>query len=579
MTPFNIAGINSGFDTNAMITALMNIERQGLTRLTSRKSLLEKRQSAYRDLESKLSALRSAAKPLADFTTALAAKATAADETLLKASATGTAAPGTYQVTILQKASSSVLNGTSDAGRTIDPNVALNHANAFGSTFAEGQFTINGIQIAVSAGDTLNNVLANITAAMGGGSKFSAKYDAAADKVTLAFKKPGDGPLILGSAADSSNLLSMLRLTADGVTSSATSMTALGRLDLLAKINDGGANGARARTAINDGGAGAGEFKINGISIGFVASIDTLSDVIKRINQSDAGVTAAYDAFQDRIVLTNREGGAVGIFAADVTGNLIGALGLGGSAALGQNGRISIDGVNGGAPIVSADNIFTEAETGIAGLSITVKAESGSTTIDVTADRDAMKEKVQEFVDAYNNLVKFIQDESKITGTGLTAITGPLHGEQGVWNLARTLRSMVAGVVPGPSGGPISMEGLGISTTGSDPNLQFDAAKFDEALQNHPDSLKAIFADSADGIMSKVVAYVDAQTLFGEGPIATKPATIDPAILRINASIERFNRNLTLKEAQLRRRFEAMERAIGQLGTGASAILASLGTP
>jgi hypothetical protein len=46
-------------------------------------------------------------------------------------------------------------------------------------------------------------------------------------------------------------------------------------------------------TAITDGGAGAGEFKINGVSISFSQTGDRVQNVIDRINNSAEGVTAS----------------------------------------------------------------------------------------------------------------------------------------------------------------------------------------------------------------------------------------------------------------------------------------------
>lgn len=580
MTPsINFSGINSGLDSSAIIDALMDIERMGLNRLNTRKNLLLARQATYRDLDTELTSLREVASVLSDRDALMANKATPADDSLLTATAGADAMQGTHHVTILQKATVSELKGQSDAGSGINKNVALNHADAFGASFREGSFTVNGVKIDVAETDTLQDVLDDIKSAMGGGSEFVANYNAGSDKVVLRFKDSGDGPLVLGSAADTSNLLELLKLHADGTSHRATSESELGGLDITATINDGGANAARSRTAITDGGAGAGSFEINHVAISFDASVDSISDVMTRINQSEAGVLAHFDPYLDRIVLANKNGGSIGISAQDVTGNFVSALGLDGAVDVGQNAEVRIDGINGDQPIISADNLFTEAETGIAGLSFTVKADSGSTDIDISTDAEAMTSRVQDFVDAYNKTVTLIEDRTKVSGTGDDMTVGILHGEQGVLILARTMRSTLASSVPGISGAPSTLAGMGVSTTGVSPTLTLDVAKLTEAIQSNPDAFKTVFADPDNGAITKLVSYIDSQTRFGEGPLAEKSETIEPSIQRLNDSIERFERNLDLTEQRLFAKFQAMERAMGQLQGGVSTILAGLQTP
>jgi flagellar hook-associated protein 2 len=571
----SFTGINSGLDTNSIIQAMQAVEQQKLTALNAQKQALLDRQTAYRDLNTKLTALRDAAAGLSDISTLLDSKVTSGDDSIVSATAGGAALPGSYHVTIVQKASQSVLNGVADAGKGIDASAQLKDAESMGAGFKAGTFTINGTKITVSATDSLNDVLGRIETALGGSGTFQATYDAGTDKVTLRFVDSGDGPLVLGSASDTSNILSMLRLHASGATASTTSDAALGRLDTAAVLNDGGANGARARTAITPG---AGEFTVNGVSIAYDTATDTLSDVLRRINNSTAGVTATYDSFSDRVVFTNKDGGAVGIHAQDVTGDFATALGLDGSATLGKNAQIAIDGVNGGNPISSPDNLFTSTETGIDGLSITVKGTSGSTDVTVAADTDAMASKFQDFVDAYNATVQFIEDKTKVSGTGTNAKAMPLHGEQNVLSLARTLRQTLGSAVAGITGAPGTLAGLGVGTTGSSPKISMDTAKLAAALQGNVEAFKTVVADPSKGILTKIVSYIDSQTRFGGGPIAQKADKLQPSIARIDDSITRFNRNLDLETQRLQTRFAAMEHAISEMKNGLSSVISQLGS-
>src|ERR1700742_442338 len=60
-----LAGVASGVDTNALVDQLMALERQSLTRLGYRQTAITGQQDALKEVASKLSALKTAARALA----------------------------------------------------------------------------------------------------------------------------------------------------------------------------------------------------------------------------------------------------------------------------------------------------------------------------------------------------------------------------------------------------------------------------------------------------------------------------------------------------------------------------------
>ncbi len=109
-----LGGLASGLDTAALIEAIMGAERRPLALVEQRKTNLEAAKKLFADLGTKLSALRNAAASLDNrstkFTGAsaseefLAYTAASSDETLLRATATGAAAPGATSVRVVQLA-------------------------------------------------------------------------------------------------------------------------------------------------------------------------------------------------------------------------------------------------------------------------------------------------------------------------------------------------------------------------------------------------------------------------------------------------------------------------------------------
>lgn len=67
----------------------------------------------------------------------------------------------------------------------------------------------------------------------------------------------------------------------------------------------------------------SGTFTINGVQLTYDATIDSIDDVILRITQSSAGVTASYDDIAEQLLLTADDTGPALITYADDTGNFL----------------------------------------------------------------------------------------------------------------------------------------------------------------------------------------------------------------------------------------------------------------
>src|SRR6185312_15846123 len=105
--------------------------------------------------------------------------------------------------------------------------------------------------------------------------------------------------------------------------------------------------------------SGAHSFTINGVTINYDTSADSLTDVIGRINTSTAGVTASYDSITDKITLTQTKLGSIQMSLADdgTGGDFLAKTGLlAASQTLGTNAQYSI---NGGPDQYSATNTVT----------------------------------------------------------------------------------------------------------------------------------------------------------------------------------------------------------------------------
>ncbi|AXS79199.1 flagellar filament capping protein FliD [Dechloromonas sp. HYN0024] len=148
-------GIGTGVDLQSMLSSIITAERAPIRALDTKISAANSQISLYGTLKSKLDALNSAADTLQFPSKLSALSATSSDTTVLGASASYTAAVGSYGLEVTQLASAQK---------------SFTTAYAAGTTFSAGDltFTVAGVAatpISISAGATLENVSSAINAA------------------------------------------------------------------------------------------------------------------------------------------------------------------------------------------------------------------------------------------------------------------------------------------------------------------------------------------------------------------------------------------------------------------------------
>jgi flagellar hook-associated protein 2 len=320
----------------------------------------------------------------------------------------------------------------------------------------------------------------------------------------------------LGSGGDTSNFLALTSLLESPPGTTRTSQRGLGAVSRTEDLQD-----ARLAVALTET---QGSFKVNGVEIAYDATVDSLTNLITRINNSDAGVTITYDSHSDRFRATSDRSGALAITFEDVTGNALAAMGLvGGDVTLGQNAAYSID----GGPIrYSTSNTITDA---IDGLTITVSdTTTEAVKINVNQANNTTITAVEGFVTEFNKAVE--------TLAGLTAYrekgnNGILFGDGTVRRIQQELRSLVTRPIAGVSGGLRTLADVGVTfgavgaAPGTANRLVFDTAKFSKAMEKDPEGVAQLMtaftasASLSDGGTGSVASV-------GGTPLnATRPGT------------------------------------------------------
>ena len=268
------AGIGSGLDVNSIVTQLMAVEKQPLTKLQATSATLQTELSAFGQMKSAISALHDAATPLYLASTFSQSSASSSDPTSLSATTTSAAAPGTYSLAVTAlSAAQSAVSATGQFTAATDV-VGTGGLTVRLGNWAAGVFTPKAgsadITIPIGATEnTLAGIRDKINAANAG---ISASLVTDASGVRLAFQSSASG-------SDNGFRISV----ADDDGGLATDNAGLSRL---AYDNPGSAG----QMALAQAGANT-VATINGIPI--TASSNSLSNVVDGITFSVSKITTS----------------------------------------------------------------------------------------------------------------------------------------------------------------------------------------------------------------------------------------------------------------------------------------------
>ena len=280
----------------------------------------------------------------------------------------------------------------------------------------------------------------------------------------------------------------------------------------------------------------------------------TLADVRDAINaQGDSGVRASIindgSAEGYRLVLSSTETGE----AAAVTGmEVTGAPTLEvdpDSKVAGRDAELKINNIT----ISSASN---RVEGAIQGITLDIEGATPGqvSTVVVEQDSEALKEAVQGFVSAYNEMKSTVGRLTNVTGDAETA--GELVGDRAVRTIETRLSRDLGALV---EGGEFSMlADLGISLR---PNgrLELDEAKLDDTIANSPQALADFFAgvDAESGMAGRLD-----QTL---GRILGNDGLIKSSIKSSEARVGSLETRFERMETSIERTLDRYRRQFGQL--------------
>ena len=302
-------------------------------------------------------------------------------------------------------------------------------------------------------------------------------------------------------------------------------------------------------------------FTLNGVTINYNSSTDSLQDVLDRINGSTAGVDANYDSLNNRFVLQNKTTGNVGISLSDTTGNFLAATGLsGGTPTAGQNLLYT---VNGNSQVLqSQSNTINGDSSTINGLSLTA-LKTGDVSVTVGSDTSGVTSALQSFVNDYNNVQSYITTQSASSTDASNKVTaGLLTGDMNAADIATNLRS--AGFSPvaisGLSATFSQLANMGVTSNGHDNTITLDTTALGTALANNLTQVKSFFSDATNGWAAKLDTYLT-NTLGDSGSIASHQSALTTQSQAIDTQIANLEKTITADSNFWTTEFQNMETA------------------
>lgn len=310
-----------------------------------------------------------------------------------------------------------------------------------------------------------------------------------------------------------------------------------------------------------------------------IAAGDDNETVLKNIvtavnNTTDVGIKASF--IQDgestgRLVFTSEEtGSGFEMTLADSSGSLLSTIGMDDSVAMnGTSGgyvytsdqldaKLTIDGI----PVVRNSNTIDDA---IEGLTLTLHKinDTGSepVTVNVTNDVSTIKDKLQSFIDAYNEVIDFIKTNTAVNTETFERST--LSGDFSVINLRLQLREKLSSPVTGlAAGDPTILADIGI-TADRDGKLSIsDSKKLDDMLEQNIDQVAALF-NSADGFAPRLEAVLDQMT-GAEGILQKRQDVLERQIKLINNRIDQLRKQVDKRLDFYREQFSQLQAAFVQ---------------
>ncbi len=395
-----IGGAVSGLDTQSIIEKLLEVEAIPLNRLNDKYLQYTNLQKAYQKVSEKI---RGFYNYIGNFSlqSNLMPKTATSASNILTAQASAVASDGVYSINVLSLATNSTFTGESFAKQYSLTSLMSDIDTRYipSNSTVKIKVGTNETTVNIDTTNTIQDVVDSLQSAFSSlGATATITFDSSNGKLNIQSDKAFQISNVSG------NFTFLFRLN------DASLKQVSGNYVLESSGNIGAYSSYK--TLENLGIVSDTNLVINGKTI-LLQKTDTIANVIKKINNSVSDINAVYDDKNGKIVLTSK---TTGDNLIDVSGDasLLSTLGFStGTFVLGQTAKLDIT-INGYTNSVESKNNSITYN----GITFNLSA-TGSTTVTVSTDKEKIVDRVQEFVDKWNELTDFLYTkltENKVTG-------------------------------------------------------------------------------------------------------------------------------------------------------------------
>lgn len=316
-----------------------------------------------------------------------------------------------------------------------------------------------------------------------------------------------------------------------------------------------------------------------------VSNTATLSDIRDSINDSEDNdsviATIITDDNGQHLVLSSKETGvanAITVTANDVgDGDHTNNLGLSRLASnnltevdKAEDAKITIDGT---LVVTNSTNEFTNV---IDGIDITVKKMQGVdddlSQVKVSEDNSNIKETLDQFVKAYNELIELSENYGKV-GDGNSGI---LSGDSLLRGVMSKVRNELSSNFDFGSDGKTSLAQLGVETDRYG-KLSIDDSTLNDAIKENIDNVQSFFigTDAKPGFAGAVDQLLDFYTE-SDGVIQGRLDSKEKQLSRLDDDRADFSRKMESLEARLFAQYNSMDLLVSGLNSTSSYLMQQL---
>lgn len=561
----SFVGLNSSFDSGALISQLIDLEVQSriaplqnkISRLNDENSFLSSASSSVTNIKNIIDH-----KAISQGTTELASKSvTTLDNTnaagtenyYTTITATDDAVAQTFDLEIRQLATTTTRRSDARIDNGVTGASTLATANLKGVTsITTGDVTIDGETIAsvLTDSSTINDLLIFLQS-------FAAVSTATMDaEGRIAITGTAAS---IGSPGDDSNIISAIGL--DNAVLSGGAATGIQKL-----------TAAKASSVLNTllTPITGTILTINGADVTYDPTTDSITTLINAINsESDTSVTAAYDDINGEVILTNKDTGALSMtISSNGDAHTIFRIDSAISETLGDNAEFSISTLNSGATLVSNSNTVTGLLNGVTLelKNLTPTGPSSPVNVTIAEDVSSVSSKLNSIINNVNSLLSGLDDRNDSFSRALS----------------RKIKNTISTVHSGATNSYTSLIDIGLRSQ-FDGNNQFTGYSFDSTIfeskfladrsdfisvlygtdtATDPDSEIATLSDGSEGIITLLQraldVYVDPD-IPTNGIISQVRESITTQIDTANDRIERAQISIDAIEARLSRQFSQLD--------------------